>query len=190
MNKIYKPLVLLLTISLCGCQPAPQRVTESSHADSDSTTNVSSTSEPDNTSEIIENEKTVIPETPSHIERSAAAGEITLTINADVSQFSAETLYLYDFQNADGIDDVLDDALVDEIIAVMGEADKVSKNDNTEYEFYLSDYPDEPYTLVEMPQYVSLRGHTDNLSPYGSNIYPDESSEILANYTRENAADK
>ena len=191
MKKIRNVLVLILILSLCGCKPAPQKNKENSSTEkfpaySDETSNVSIASEPDNTSEIVENTKTIIPETPSHIERSATAGDITLTINADVAQFSADALYLYDFRNIGGINETL----VNEIIAVMGKSDKISKINNSEYEFYLSDYPEELYSIESMAHLICLRGHTDNLCPYGSNIYTDTSAEILANYTREEAADK
>ncbi len=190
MKKILKALILLLTLSLCGCQPAPQKntenlSTENSPAYSDETLTVSSAGEPNSFSEIVENEKMMIPQIPSHIERSAA-GDVTLTINADVSKNGAKALYLYDFRNTSGIDE----ALANEMIAVMGKANKISKINNFKYEFYLSDYPEELYTIESFTPPTSLCGHTDNLCPYGSNIYSDPSAEILTNYTREKAAEK
>lgn len=191
MKKIRNVSLLLLILSLCGCKSAPPKNTENSSPEnspaySDETPSVSSAVESDSTSEIVENRKTIIPETPSHIERSAAAGGITLTINADIPQINADTLYLYDFHNIGGIDETL----ANEIIAVMGKSDEVSKIGGSVYEFYLSDYPKELYSLDGAAQFISLSGHTDNLCPYGSNIYPDTPSEILTNYTRESAADK
>lgn len=191
MKKICSVTILLLILSLCGCKPAPQKNIENSSTEnflsnSCETPNVSSANELDSTSEIVENTKTIIPETPSHIERSAAAGDITLTINADVPEISTDTLYLYSFHNIVGIDETL----ANEIIAVMGNTDEVSKINNSEYEFYLSNYPEELYSLEGASPFISLRGHTDNICPYGSNIYADTSLEILANYTRKSAADK
>ena len=191
MKKIYNPLFLLIILSLCGCKSASQKNVENSPTEnfssySNVTPTISSENAPDRTPEIVENTKTIVPETPSHIERSASAGDVTLTINADVSPISADTLYLYSFNNIGGIDETL----ANEIIDVMGEADKVSKINNSEYEFYLADYPKELYSLEGATSFISLRGHTDNLCPYGSNIYADTSSEILANYTRETAIAK
>lgn len=191
MKIFFKTLIILLAISLCGCQPAPPKNTENSSPEnspaySDETPSVSSAVESDSTSEIVENRKTIIPETPSHIKRSAAAGGITLTINADIPQINADTLYLYDFHNIGGIDETL----ANEIIAVMGKSDEVSKIGGSVYEFYLSDYPKELYSLEGTGQFISLYGHTDNLCPYGQNIYTDTSAEILTNFTREKAADK
>lgn len=189
MKKFCYVTIIMLILSLCGCKPAPHKNAESSSAENfssynDDTLNVSNTSDPDSVSEMVE--KTIIPETPLHIEGSAAAGGITLTINADIPQINADTLYLYDFWNIEGFNE----KLANEIIAVMGTTEKVSKINNSVYEFYLSDHPQELYSLEGAARYVSLRGHTDNLCPYGSNIYPDASSEILTKYTREKAAEK
>ena len=191
MKKTFKTIILLLTISLCGCQPVPQKNTENPSVEnsslwSDETPNVSSDGKSNSFSEIVENEKTIIPETPSHFERSATAGDVSLTINADAPKISTDALYLYSFQNTVGIDETL----ANEIIAVMGKSNKISKISNSEYEFYLSNYPEELYSIEAMAQLISLCGHTDNLCPYGSNIYPNTSSEILENYTRDEAADK
>lgn len=190
MKKIFRTLIILLTISLCGCQPAPQRNMDSSSAESSVAYNseaptISSAGEPGDSSEIVENNKTIIPKTPSHIEKSASAGYVTLTINADVSMPDCEALYLYDFHATSEVSEELAKSMA----SVMGEVKSFENDGGYSYEFYLSARPDEPYTIT-LTNRLSLFGHTDNLCPYGENIHSDPSAEILTNYTREEAAEK
>lgn len=190
MKNSLKVLTLLLIISLCGCQPAPQRNPEKSsnevHAFSSESQIETSVETSNVSSTMTEIEKTTIPKVPTHIEKTASNGEVTLSIEADVSAPDCEALYLYDINATSGVSE----DMAKDMISVMGEAKSVEKTSSYEYEFYLVARPDELYSIEALGNRLALFGHTDNLCPYGENIHSDPSAEILTNYTREEAAKK
>lgn len=190
MKKTLRALALLLTLSLCGCQPAPQRDMEWSSKGTSvlgGESQIKSSMEyNDNSSTIIEADKTKIPETPAHVDITATAGEITLVINADVAASNCDVLHIYDFHARSGVSEDLAKSMA----SVMGEVKSLEADGSYSYEFCLAARPDELYTIEAPTNKLSLFGHTDNLCPYGENIHADQNAEILTNFTRENAKEK
>lgn len=186
--KIFAVILLVPLIALIfgGCQPAPQRNTESSLVESPVYSNEFPTEDGDNSSQIIAITTTKIPESPAHIEKSASAGDVTLTINADVSAPECDALYLYDFKVTSGVSEDVAKAMA----SVMGEVNSFEKTGDYGYDFYLAERPNELYSIEAFTNRLALFGHTDNLCPYSENVHSDPSAEILTNYTREQAAEK
>ena len=190
MKKQFIILPFISIFFLCACQSDSSEVTSESESIEATTTSNSAYSE--GVTETTADEKmssSGIYETHCHVSELISDERITINIDADVAETQVDELFYYSFENTAVSSEIADKLLV----MMSADMNTVDISDTGEWyrcDFYSSQNPAEPYCIENKYYRLGLYGRNDNLCPYGSNAYDEPNTEILSEYSAENAVEE